>query len=336
MTRLWTDASQDKPTAAKLAEIWDAIRQLQTARSAEATTIGQGGVVVENGADITLDGGGLLTIQNRSRLVVRYPSGGDAAYFGYISDGTEIIAYGILMYDEEGNNLFRVRDHITNGSQVIIGGLTPAASFQAYADDIDFRAEAVDIRSTGLARLLSESGQAAIGGATGTFIQPESTGLAANVHMAADGRVFRSTSSRRYKSDIQSAVVDPDAVLQLQPRTWMPGAIPRTCPDWLHENHGHQDQCPAEQEPACPDPNARRQVGFVAEELVDLGLSDFVEFNDAGEPDAIYYDRLAVALVPLLQRQQTQIDALAEQVQQLTARVAGQEHAPDPNTTRRQ
>jgi hypothetical protein len=114
----------------------------------------------------------------------------------------------------------------------------------------------------------------------------------------------------------------------------MPGAIPRTCPDWLHEKHADDAHCPAEKEPACPDPNARRQVGFVAEELVDLGLSDFVEFNADNEPEAIYYDRLTAALVPLLQRQQEQIDDLTQKLEQLTARVAGQEHAPEPNTRR--
>jgi hypothetical protein len=327
-TKLWSDATRKTTAASENAELRDAVLQTQTARTAEATSISQGSVLVENGADITLDGGGLLAIQNKSRLVVRYPSGGDAAYFGYISDGTEIVAYGILMYDEEGNNLFRVRDHVTNGSQVIVGGLTPAASFEVYAEEIDFRGtEDIGIATSG--------GFAAFGGSAGTYLQPESTGLAANMHMDVQGRVFRSTSSRRYKDDIQDAAFDPDAVLQLQPRTWLPGSIPRTCPDWLHEKHGG-DHCPAEQEPACPDPNARRQVGFVAEELVDLGLSDFVEFNADNEPEAIYYDRLTAALIPVLQRQQEQIDALTEQVKQLVARVAGQEHAPEPNTTRRQ
>lgn len=322
-TRLWSDATRKTTAASENAELRDAVLQTQTARTAEATSISQGSVLVKDGADITLDGGGLLAVQNKSRLVVRYPSGGDAAYFGYISDGTEIVAYGILMYDEEGNNLFRVRDHVTNGSQVIVGGLTPAASFEVYAEEIDFRGtEDIGIATSG--------GFAAFGGASGTYLQPESTGLAANMHMDVQGRVFRSTSSRRYKTDIQNAEFDPDAVLQMQPRTWLPGSIPRTCPDWLHEKHGG-DHCPAEQEPACPDPDARRQVGFVAEELVDLGLSDFVEFNAEGEPEAIYYDRLTAALIPVLQRQQAQIDALTEQVKQLAARV---EHAPEPNTRR--
>lgn len=161
---------------------------------------------------------------------------------------------------------------------------------------------------------LVADGTAAFGGGGGTFLQPESTGLAANVHMAADGRVLRVTSSRRYKADIRDATYDTEAVLRLQPRSWLPGSMPASCPDWLHSQHRDGQACPADQEPAQPDPAARRQVGFIAEELDELGLSDFVEYDDQGRPDAIFYDRLTVALVPLLRSQQQQIDTLTERL----------------------
>lgn len=62
MTKLYSDASQEKPTAAVFAEIWAAIRQLQTARTAEATTIGEGGITIVadddgEGGTLTIDGG---------------------------------------------------------------------------------------------------------------------------------------------------------------------------------------------------------------------------------------------------------------------------------------
>jgi hypothetical protein len=342
---LFSDASSEKPTAALIAEIWAAIRQLQTARTAEATTIGTGGVIVENGAGITLDGGGLLAIQGGSRVSVRYPSGGDAAYFGYIGNGTEIIAYGMLVNDQNGRNLFRVQDHATNGSQVIIGGLTPAASFQAYADDLDFRSKSVDIRGTGTvnifaegtdyAQILSLGGQAAIGGVTGTFIRPQSGSGTANVRMdTTTGQITWVSSTERVKTDIRDLDVDPAVVLQLRPRTWLPGAVPRQCPAWAHAQHA-ADECHAG-ELVDPPEDAPREVGFVAEELDVLGLGDFVEYDAEGLPISIRYDRVSAALVPLIQRQQQQIDDLAAKVEQLTARVAAQEHAPDPNTTRRQ
>lgn len=188
--------------------------------------------------------------------------------------------------------------------------------------NLDFDAQGTALVQANTTMQLLCDGQAALGGTTGTFLQPESTGLAANMHMAVDGRVYRSTSTRRYKTDIRDADFDPDAVLQLQPRSWLPGPIPASCPDWLHSQHKDAQPCPAEQDPEPADPNARRQVGFIAEELVDIGLSDFVEFNADGQPEAIYYDRLTAALVPLLQSQQQQIAALTERLDELESTIA--------------
>jgi hypothetical protein len=308
-------------------------QQGRTARTSEATTIGTGGVVVENGADITLDGGGLLAVQGGSRIVVRYPSGGDAAYFGYIGNSTGVIAYGMLMFDEEGNNVFRIQD-TAGGSQVIVGGVTPAASFQAYADELDFRSETVDIRGTGtvnifaegtdFAQLLSLGGQAAIGGVTGTFIRPQSGSGTANVRMdTTTGQITWVSSTERVKTDIRDLDVDPAVVLQLRPRTWLPGPAPMQCPEWAHAQHT-ADECRAGELVAPPE-DAPREVGFVAEELDALGLSDFVEYDAEGLPVSIRYDRVSAALVPVVQQQAEQITALQESLTALTERVAALE-----------
>jgi len=358
VTKVWSDATDDRATAALFAEVWAAIFQLQTARTAESTSVSTGNI------EVVGDG----------QIVSRYLSGQPAVRIGPVgSSAGPGLTHGTGLYvgGEQDQSIFWAT-HASDGRTEVVMGVNEHRVGRIYSKVDDYWSQTfglhriqtrdgaechilsdgklwlytnadwrVDVNGAAFMDITSNmqivaQGVAALGGAAGTYLQPEATGLAANVHMAADGRVYRSTSSRRYKSDIQDAAFDPDAVLQLQPRTWLPGSIPRTCPDWLHEKHSDAAHCPAEQEPELPDPDARRQVGFVAEELVDLGLSDFVEFNADNEPEAIYYDRLTAALVPLLQRQQAQIDALTEQVKQLSARVAGQEHAPEPNTTRRQ
>lgn len=57
MNRLYSDASKPKTTAEMFAEVWAAVGQLQTARTAEATSIGANGIVVKSGGSITVDGG---------------------------------------------------------------------------------------------------------------------------------------------------------------------------------------------------------------------------------------------------------------------------------------
>lgn len=109
----------------------------------------------------------------------------------------------------------------------------------------------------------------------------------ANVYITAEGTLGRSTSSRRYKVDIEDAEPMP-AVLEIRPRTWADLA----------------------------DPGRARHFGAIAEELDELGLSALVVYNPDGTPEAIAYDRIVLALIPL--------------VRDLAARVAVLEPTPEP------
>lgn len=167
---------------------------------------------------------------------------------------------------------------------------------------------------------MAATGTAALGGTAGTFLQPASGGVSANVHMdTATGRIRYVSSSARYKTDIADLPVDPDAVLLLRPRSWRPLAPAQQCPDWLHDLHG-DEECHSG-EPADPV-EGPRHVGFIAEELDELGLGAFVSRDADGLPDGIHYDRLTAAVIPVLQAQQRQLDAL-------TARLDALENPPE-------
>jgi hypothetical protein len=135
-------------------------------------------------------------------------------------------------------------------------------------------------------------------GAKQVFIQHQTTTNTASCYLGTTGIVQRSTSARRFKLDIEDLDVDPGAVLQLRPRTW-------------------RDRHEVEEDPD----TGHRVPGFVAEELVDIGLDIFVIRND-GEVESIAYDRLTAALIPLMQRQQQQIDALTARLDALEAAVS--------------
>lgn len=131
-----------------------------------------------------------------------------------------------------------------------------------------------------------------------TYIDHSTTGSAANCRLnylsGNQGELLRVTSSRRYKQDIADAQVDPAAVLKLRGRTW-------------------RDKTQVEVDPDTTD----RYVGFIAEELDDLGLDLFVDYDEDGQPDAIHYDRLTVALLAVIQDQATRLDVLAARLDQL-------------------
>lgn len=119
------------------------------------------------------------------------------------------------------------------------------------------------------------------------------TSSAANLRLdVVDGEplIKYVTSSARYKDDIEDLDVDVDAFLALRPRTW-------------------RDKADG------PD-STRRHVGFIAEEVDDLGLP-FVDYDDQGRPDALQYDRFMTGAVRTIQAQQDQIDALTRRLDAL-------------------
>lgn len=100
----------------------------------------------------------------------------------------------------------------------------------------------------------------------------QASSSAANVTVSAEGFLYKVTSSRRYKQDIEDAAIDPSLFLKLRPRTW------RDKNDVL----------------ANPD-TTQRFVGFIAEEVEDAGGTVFVNHDELGRPDALQYDRMLAA-----------------------------------------
>jgi len=61
------------------------------------------------------------------------------------------------------------------------------------------------------------------------------------------------------------------------------------------------------------------QIGMIAEEMHDAGLTDFVRYDENDEPFTIAYEQLVVLLTKGMQEQQEQIDALKAEIELLKA-----------------
>lgn len=99
-----------------------------------------------------------------------------------------------------------------------------------------------------------------------------------------DGRVAVSASSRRFKKDIKAWSPDKQAILAMQLVTF-------------HYKVAITDD-------AAPD------YGLIAEDLHDLGLTWLVFYDDAGQPQGVHYDKIALALLPVVQDHEARITAL--------------------------
>jgi hypothetical protein len=147
-------------------------------------------------------------------------------------------------------------------------------------------------------------GQTATGTATGSTgvwagsltINPNlntSSGSANVVWSTPSGLFYRSTSSIRYKENVENAVHGLQEVLRLRPVTY----------------NGKSDI-----------DGDKRFGGFIAEEVDAIGLTEFVVYDEENKPDSLGYDRMVSLLTKAIQEQQ----ALITQLQADVAALKGQ------------
>lgn len=124
------------------------------------------------------------------------------------------------------------------------------------------------------------------------------TSNAANVYVNASGGFFRSTSSIKYKTQVED--LDPsyaDKLLDFRP-VWYRSTCDADRKDWSW-------------------------YGFIAEELaaIDPRFVEYKQKEDGTlEPEGVQYSRIVVPLVALVQKQQKQIEALEARLAVLEAK----------------
>lgn len=229
---------------------------------------------------------GRVTIESGGGLAAQYPSGAAAAFFGPLrnADGTNT-DYGLLIQEDgtpggiEGPDIFRARQSATDGKSSVIFGQPDSAVDSAFGYSNTWYFEA---RATGTLTAaplwLHSADEIRLTSETGRLVVPwVGTSGSANTVIGADNVLMRSSSARKYKQDIEDLDIDPAAVLKMQPRSW-------------------RDRGEVERDPEA----TARYVGFIAEELDEIGLGAFVTRDQDGEVEGIAYDRLVAAVIPVL------------------------------------
>ena len=123
------------------------------------------------------------------------------------------------------------------------------------------------------------------------------TGNAANVHIGANGLLRRGgVSSLRYKKDIADASWGLADVLKLKPKTFKSNTT---------GENGETDD--------------KTYAGFIAEDVHDIGLTNFVEYNDKNQPDAVHYGNMVALLTNAIQELNTKVTTLETKVAALEA-----------------
>ncbi|MFB2596599.1 tail fiber domain-containing protein [Herbiconiux sp. P17] len=268
-----------------LADLKRQARENAAARSLEAATIGSGGLTVVDGF-IDLQGGSTLHVS------------GDAVF-----DGTVTLAAGAL--NTSGGSISAGVD-LTAGRDVVAGRNVGAVQDIAAGRDITATRNITaggDISAAGglAANDLIVTGDMSSGGdltaagnvtAAGVVVATASrahvvTGAYAEAWIDGDGTLGILPSSKRFKRDIVTWEPEIERLLQLQAVMFRYTFVA---------------------------PDAPRQIGFIAEELRDLGFIEFLSYAPNGELEGINYSRLTTALLVLGQQQEARLQRIAERM----------------------
>jgi hypothetical protein len=117
------------------------------------------------------------------------------------------------------------------------------------------------------------------------------TATAANVVVDSNGTLYRSTSSLRYKENIQDYGKGLTDLAKLRPVTFTTKPV---ADREVQDTHTY--------------------AGFIAEEVHDAGLTEYVQYNAEGQPDALAYQNMVALLTKSLQETVAKIDALETRI----------------------
>lgn len=227
--------------------------------------------------------------QRRLAFGIATASGVEHTRLGYFAeDGTNRVVIGEVVLDgsvdadgltvrsADNHNIFRAQEAVSGQKRVWAGD-----SVNGPIDHISLFGESSTFIGTEGAFLESRVGGQVVLYSPDfhVYTSYQNTSDSANCRLTNDGRIQRSTSAARFKQDIEDLAVDPSEVLALRPRTW-------------------RDRGDVAQDPETD----RWHVGLIAEEVIEAGLEEFVDFDPDGNPDSVAYDRLVVALIPLLRK----------------------------------
>ena len=179
--------------------------------------------------------------------------------------------------DSSGNLLVGTTSNL--GRLSVVGGGNTAGTYAVAVYNSDASKNQFLARNDGFVYLPSTAGN--------------TTGSAANLYIdSGNGAVYRSTSSLKYKQNIQNAVHGLADLLQLRSVTY--------------EGKAETDA-------------GKTFGGLIAEEVHEAGLTEFVQYAEDGSPDALAYGNMVSLCIKAIQEQQAIIT-------QLTARITALEN----------
>jgi hypothetical protein len=258
----------------------------------------------------------VFQLSNNASLFSRSGLTGVAQNFRYNASDTGIFmsaGYATLYYQNAGAHVWTVSTTSWNGmgsdtasmsqamtldvsGNLLVGDTSATANsrFRVVSSSTSNSDFAVYITNSSGTNLLSITGGGVFStGSAGSSPYNNTTASSANVIIDSNGTLGRSTSSLKYKTNVQDATHGLADLLQLRSVTY--------------EGKAETDA-------------GKTFGGLIAEEVHEAGLTEFVQYAKDGTPDALAYGNMVSLCIKAIQEQQALIT-------QLTARITALEGA---------
>jgi hypothetical protein len=203
---------------------------------------------------------------------------------GYIIGGGDASAGTLFLSGGTNASLL-----LANGTANIIGGGASVSVGNSGNNDVlvdagnDFLVSATNISINGDGRLNAQ------GGLQSLFSFGNQVGSGArDLFITSAGNLGTTLSSMKIKEDIENIDLPVDAIFSIQPKSFKFKVD--------IEEFGKQD--------------APTSIGFIAEEMHDSGLTDFIYYNKDGEVEGISYTRYVVALQAAIRNLNNRVQTL--------------------------
>lgn len=197
--------------------------------------------------------------------------------------------FSVTFRDAASNVIYSYRSGSVSDSIIINGGRTGFGINPLSGWRVNSRSSISD--STGGPLLLRNSSDANLffvrgdglvnTGTASSSPYNSTTANAANLYVDSGGNLARSTSSRRYKTNILNYTKGVSEVNKLRPVTFK-----------------------------STDGDEKTYAGLIAEEVHEAGMPEFVVYNDSGEPDAIAYANIVALLIASIKELSTRVAEL--------------------------
>ncbi len=171
-----------------------------------------------------------------------------------------------------------------NGDANILNPLTASKFTINNNSDNSFNISLIRSDNASMLNINGHTGLAVFGGLIRSLpVYNNTTATAANLVVSADGTFERSTSSLKYKKEVRDYDKGLNVLMNMRP-VYYKGKS---------ENDGDT-----------------QFAGLIAEEVHDLGLTEFVQYANDGSPDALAYTHMNALLIKAIQELKIEIDIL--------------------------